>query len=172
MLDIFTRIIKGDMNNPFVRQAVEWFARIANQSHFDPDVLLYPNTTLVQAFDKHTQKPILYIPVHSVFMLESLGPNPEVGPEVIAQALAQVTKTAAWEAMKAGMGEIYMPCSDGNVIQFAEKHGYFRQTYNHVETIPPKAAEVSAENQDAKSTPAQSVQELRDLPFLKMKVFK
>lgn len=162
MKDYFTRVIKGDMNNPAVREAVDWFKRISHKSRLDPEVLTYPNTQLLQVYEKQTAKAIIYIPVHPVLMLESLGPNPEANPVHIAEALAQVTKTCVWEACRIGMGEIYMPCTDGDVIQFAEKHGYFRQAYQ-VQVEPAK------ENEDTTTTPPKF--EMRDMPFLKMKTF-
>jgi hypothetical protein len=153
--DIFTRIILGDMNNPVVQQASRWFEGIAKQSHLDPDVFRYPKTTLIQAYNKATGKPILYVPVHDVFMMESLGPNPEASDGEIAAALAQVVKSIHWEAYKQGLGEIYFPCTNERTAEFAGNHSFKRQ---------------NVQIEQSGDEGARNVIE-RDIPFYKMKVY-
>jgi hypothetical protein len=172
--DIFTRIVKGDMNNPNIRQAMEWLQRIAQVSHLDPEVLLYPSTRLLQAYEKGTAKPLLYMPVHQVFMMESLGPNPDASPMEIAAALAQITKTVCWEAQNQGIGEFYMPCSDGNVIKMAEAHGFMRMTYDETHRRELSEAErKEVETPEGGEAPREVVETIvRDMPFLKMKAYR
>lgn len=149
--DVFCRIIKGDMNNPAVRQAMEWLGRNAAVSRFDPDVIYYPATSLLQCFDKPTGRPILYVPIQKCFIMEGAGPNPEASEGEVAAAMAQLTKTVAWESQGGGMGEFYLPSTDGKMVEFAQRHGYIRQAY----VAKEGEADVA-----------------KDIPFLKFKVYR
>lgn len=89
----------------------------------DSTVLAYPATVVLVA---ESDNPKLYMPVQTVFMLDSLGPTPEATDRDIASALKGMVNVLAWEARKAGHGEIYMPCSHERTSQFAERHGFER----------------------------------------------
>lgn len=162
MKDIYTKLVlnKTDRNNPLVQQAMDWMLRLRDINHFDPEVLQYPATNLMVAYVKQQRKPVLYVPVQPVYMIDALGINPEASPEEIAGALAQVTKTVHWESHRMGWGEFYFPCSEPTVIQFAERHGYARMQYKNV--IVPQAPEGST----AVPNP---YPEMADIPFFKMK---
>jgi hypothetical protein len=158
--DVFTRVIVGDMNNPVVQQAARWFEGLAKESHLDPDVFRYPKTTLIQAYDKGSGKPLLYVPVHDVFMIESLGPNPDASDGEIAAALAQVVKSIHWEAYKQGLGEIYFPCTNDRTAEFASNHNFKRQFIQVRVKLDDKPEAETAERFED-----------RDTPFFKMKVY-
>ena len=164
--DVFTRIIRGDMNFPPVQQAVAWFNRIADRNHFDPDVLTYPSTALIQAYSKQTGKPLLYMPVHKVYMMEALGPAPDASGYDIAAALGQIVKSLAWDAPKDGVGELYYACTDPTVDAFCREHGFTRMTYQtgvHLEGPEPE---------EGKPDGRISVPNMSDMPFYKFKVFR
>lgn len=169
MKDVFVKMVKGDMNNPDVRQGVEWLQRHRELSRFDPDVLTYPGTILLQAYERTAQgrRPLLYTPVQRCLMWDALGPNPESSPLDVAAALAELTKTLVWESSGLGWGEFYMPCTDGNVVKFAEAHGYIRQAYN-AQTMEKEASK----DEQGNEIPATYRLEARDIPFLKFKVFR
>jgi hypothetical protein len=162
--DIFTRIIRGDMNFPPVQQAVAWFNRIAERNHFDPDVLTYPSTALIQAYSKQTGKPLLYMPVHKVYHMEALGPAPDASGYDIAAALAQIVKALAWDAPKDGVGELYYACTDPTVDSFCRDHGFTRMLYQSGTNQGPREP-------DAKDDPP-PVPVMSDMPHYKFKVFR
>jgi hypothetical protein len=177
--DVFTRIIRGDMNFPPVQQAVAWFNRIADRNHFDPDVLTYPSTALIQAYSKQTGKPLLYMPVHKVYMMEALGPAPDASGYDIAAALGQIVKSLAWDAPKDGVGELYYACTDPTVDAFCREHGFTRMTYNaglrerpmtdeEKQGVPPRK-DGEPHNPPIETTLESNV---ADMPHYKFKVFR
>lgn len=162
--DVFTRVIRGDMNYPPVQQAVAWFNRIQDRNHFDPDVLTYPSTALIQAYDKLTGKPLLYVPVHKVYMVEALGPAPDADGYDVAAALAQVIKACAWDAPKDGVGEIHYACTDPTIDDFCTRHGFMRMLYQSGTTQLPRP---EGAEKDPDPEPV-----LSDMPHYKFKVFR
>lgn len=172
--DIFTRIIRGDLNNPSVLQALDWFKRIADRNHFDPDVLTYPNTTLIQAYEKQTNKPMLYMPVHKVYHMEALGPAPEATGYDIAAALAQIVKSCSWAAPNEGIGELYYACTDPSIDSFCKDHGFVRMLYQSGTTTRPATDEEKKDLPAAADGAGQtvSVPEYADMPHYKFKVYR
>jgi hypothetical protein len=87
----------------------------------DPAVLTYPaTTTLVAASDK----PKLFMPVQTCYVLESLGAAEGATDREIALSLKNMLAVVGWEARKAGHGEVYFLCSHEPTQQFAERHGF------------------------------------------------
>lgn len=162
--DVFARVIRWDMNNPWCQQAIQWWSRIQDRNHFDPDVLTYPNTAVIQAYEKQTGRPLLYMPVHKVYMMEALGPNPDANGFEIASSLAQIVKALAWDAPKDGVGELYFPCTDENVNGFCTDHGFNRMLYQSGTTQLPRP---EGATDDPKPEPV-----MADMPHWKFKVFK
>jgi hypothetical protein len=156
--DIFVRSLQGSpQQNPRIAKAVEWLARIREQSHLDTDVLTYPATCMLEAYIKGTGEPVLYMPIQHVYMMESLGPNPVASPVDIAKGLEEITKILSYDAHKSGIGEIYYPSTDPMVNAFAQRHHFSLMDYE-----APCA--VSEQNP--------SGMEKRLIPFFKMKVYK
>lgn len=167
--DMYTRLVADskNMNNPLVRQALEWMLRLRDINHFDPEVLNYPTTSLMVAYVKQERKPIIYVPIQECYMIDALGINPEASPEDVASALGQITKTVHWETLRAGRGEFYFPCSDLSTIGFADKHMYMRMQYTEV-TAP--AQPKSTQENPVPLPRVNPITEVKDIPFFKMKV--
>lgn len=104
-----------------VKKAEESFNSVKAISALDPSVFSYPATQILVA---ESDKPILFMPVQTTYMLESLGPTVEASDLEIAAALKQMTQVIHWEACKAGIGEYYMLCSHQRTQDFAQMHGY------------------------------------------------
>ncbi len=107
-------------------QFLQWLARIADKNLIDPDVLTYPATTVLCAYDTESGKPLLFVPIQSVFMVESLAPSPEITELEMAKSLEKLIDVLVWESRNGGRGEIYYPCADETVIAIGERHGFKR----------------------------------------------
>jgi hypothetical protein len=135
------------MRNIWVRPAIaddkplatEWWARIANENHIDPDVLEYPSTVVMTA--EKDGEPICFMPVQnaivaepvnekaeSVMMCEALAPKEDLSGLDMAKALDKFLTVLTFKAKELGIGEIHMPCTDENVIALAEARGFVKSS--------------------------------------------
>lgn len=119
------------MNHVFCRPAlpaddqfIAWVVDNMERNVFDPEILKYKATKVIEAFAG--DKTLLYLPTQEVTMLESLAINPANRGAETAAALKAVTQTVAWEARRKGQGEIYFMCADRETAEFASHHGYDR----------------------------------------------
>lgn len=101
-------------------QMAEWMARLSHRNNIDTKIFEYPATKVLKASNG---KPLVYLPIQSVQMLESLAINPEATPGEVSVALKDLLAIAEWEGRKAGHGELYFFCSDAETCAYAEHHG-------------------------------------------------
>lgn len=94
------------------------------QNLVDHKVYEYPATSTLKAVKDG--KPLVFMPIHPVFMLESLGIVSQNSAVDTALALSELVKTVRWEAHNKGHGEIFFACSEPTTQAFAEKHGFER----------------------------------------------
>lgn len=151
--DIFVQPLIGPRTDPRIQQAMNWFGAIREKSHLDVSVFKYPTLTILEAFVKETGEPVLYQPVHKVYMMEALGPNPMASERDIARGLEEIIKVLHFEAQNEGIREIYYPSTDAAVNVFAQRHHFTLMDY-----------EVPCEPND----PAGPTKQL--MPFFKMKI--
>lgn len=105
-----------------VREMAEWLARNAANNRLDVDVLGYPATETLCAERGGTT--LLYVPVQSCLILESIGPNPKATDAEIAMSLDRIVSTAVFAARGLGHGELRFDCSDQRTFKFAQRHGF------------------------------------------------
>lgn len=98
----------------------KWLKDTANNL-FDPDVLTYPQTTILAA---HDTEPIVYMPVQIAAVLESLAVRPGASPLEFASAIKELIKTVAFLSKTRGIHELYFVSKDENVNRLAAKHGF------------------------------------------------
>lgn len=103
-----------------IPQMAEWMARLAQRNNLDSDIFKYPATTTLKASNG---KALVYMPVQTVYMLESLAISPEASPLEVAAALRALFNVTEWEGRNAGHGEQYFLCADGETCAFAEHQG-------------------------------------------------
>jgi hypothetical protein len=103
--------------------AVRWWNRIRDVNHFDPHVATYPTIAYMAAEDAN-RGALLYVPIQTVYMIDALGPNPDSSPLDLAEALKQFIKVLAFKAAENGVGEIYFPTNDKDIIKLAKMHGF------------------------------------------------
>lgn len=101
-------------------QMAEWIAANSARNDVDPNIFCYPATRVLKASNG---KPLVYMPVQNVQMLESLGINPEANAAEVSLALKDLLQVIEWEGRKAGHGEILFLTSDKSTKRFAGNHG-------------------------------------------------
>jgi len=117
MKPIKVRLIRPEDEELFV----DWSARNLSHNQFDPDVLSYPQTTVLCAED---EQPEMFMPVQLAVVLESLAPRPDATPLKRAAAIRRLVFTVAELAKKIGVGELYFVSKDQDIIDMALRHGF------------------------------------------------
>lgn len=117
MKEIWVRVA----NQSDIPTAAKWFLLNTGKSLLDMDVFKYPQSCVYVA---HSDHPILYMPVQTVVMLESVGPNPAASDLELARGLAEIVKTIKFLSQTRGIGEIYFLSTDERVQRIAERHGF------------------------------------------------
>lgn len=87
----------------------------------DPKVLTYPATTVLVAA---SDRPKLFMPVQTCYVLESLGATEHATEREIALSLKNMLAIVGWEARRSGHGEIYFQASEPKIANFAKRHGF------------------------------------------------
>lgn len=102
-------------------QASEWLLNTPDNL-LDPAVISYPNLrTLKVDVDG---EPVLYVPFHPVFCLESLGVKPGVSPRKLAYALRKAQDALEELAKAYGIKEVIQACKEPTTLAFSLRHGY------------------------------------------------
>lgn len=108
--------------SPVTEDMLKWAVEgQKNNNYFDPNVLRYGATFTLVARSK--SKDVLYIPIQTVFMLESLAINPDATKHEVAVALREVLVSLGLLAQRSGIGEIYFLGTNDDTNAFALKHG-------------------------------------------------
>lgn len=92
-----------------------------DHNYFDPSVLGYPTTFTLRT--TQGKQSILFMPVQTAFVMESLGINPESSNHQVAVSLKEIVVALKLEAQRRGIGEIYFAGSNDKTNEFAVKHG-------------------------------------------------
>lgn len=111
-------------NDPVdVTKAQSSFESVRPISFLDPKVFEYPTTRVLVAENSH---PVMYLPVQTCYVLESLGPTEEATDLEIASSLKQLTAILHYESARNGQGEMLFFCGHEATQAFAQKHGWER----------------------------------------------
>ena len=140
-----------------VEKAQESLNSVRGISFLDPETLTYPVTRILVA---ENGKPVMFLPVQTCYVLESLGPTKEASDMEIASALKQLTAILHYESSKAGHGEMLFFCGHPATQNFAEKHGWERvdipiyrwKVSRSGEETPSEAIEQKGSNHEGLST--------------------
>ena len=82
----------------------------------DDTFLNYPSTTILVAEDG---KDSVYMPVQTVYLMETMGIPPGTPDIAIAKAMKQFVSILVWESRKVGQGEILFFGNNQQTIDFA-----------------------------------------------------
>lgn len=104
------------------KEAMDSLLALSDKNLYDPNVLLYPSTGILKSFN--SDKSLVFMPVHKVHMLESLGINPQATAMEVASGLKSLVLTVAYESRNIGIGELMFLCRDEQTAAFARAHGF------------------------------------------------
>lgn len=99
-------------------QAIEW---LEATPEFDRNILSYPTTRVLCSYNS---KPVAYLPMQNVLMLETLAVDPGTDLLQAAQAARDLVKGAEVVASSNNMKEIYFLCTNDDVTTMATNHGF------------------------------------------------
>lgn len=106
----------GDSQN-----LAEWLVYNADKNLLDEKAVTRPGTMI---FCAHDDKPLVYMPLQFVGVLESLAPRPGATQTELAAALKELVKTAAFSCRSMNVHEIMFVCKDDKLADLAVKHGF------------------------------------------------
>lgn len=113
--------------DPESEPVVDWCQANSERNAFDRDVLSYPSTKVLAAYqDFPDGKVINYMPIQGATILESIGSNPEATLNEITQGVIECVQGAALMAYANGFREIYFCASDDSTAKAAEHMGFDR----------------------------------------------
>jgi hypothetical protein len=100
----------------------EWVWKMRHLNMFDMNVIGYPRTAMLKASDE--EKALLYMPIQSVLMFDSIAPRPGLTPRQEALCLARIRDLVDDVAKSSRHRETYFFCKDDRVADISIKHGY------------------------------------------------
>lgn len=121
---IFVRPAGSKDMDLFVRWTIENRAR----NGADPDVVGYPTTFVLCAYDG--EGPLVYMPVQQPLMLDSLAIRPKTDPTTVASAIRDLFKAAVMQAHLKGSGEVYFISDEPSIQEFAQNHVFEKLPVN------------------------------------------
>jgi hypothetical protein len=112
----------GSMTKTAIAKFVDWVWQMRHLNLFDKDVLTYPRTVMCRAGNEDDD--LLFVPVQSVLMFDSLAPKPGLTPRQEAMCLWRVGEAVDEIAKQTGHREVYFFCSDDRVADICSRHGF------------------------------------------------
>jgi hypothetical protein len=114
------------MKHIFVRPAkvadsekcAKWAIQNLDRNKLDAKVMEYPSTFTLAAYTE--DGPVMFMPVQTPLMMESVCMDPEASDMNQAQALKELVQALVTQAHLKGIGEIYFVGSDERTSAFAE----------------------------------------------------
>lgn len=95
-----------------IPQVVKWLNANPLNS-YDPRILDYPTLKIFTSYGDNGN--VCHLPIHQVYMMESIARNPEESDLNVAQALRDLTKATELAADAAGIREVYFLGGEGKV---------------------------------------------------------
>lgn len=97
---VFVRPVKPDDTKKFVDWSLE-----TPDNEFDPEVVKYPSTFVLCAYDKDGA--LAYQPIQQAFVMDSFASRPGATKLQIATAMKELFQEAVVQSHLKGVGEIY-----------------------------------------------------------------
>jgi hypothetical protein len=127
-------------------QFMKWGVE-GKDNYLDPSVIFYPSTMNLKA--TQGKSVVMYMPVQTAFVLESLAINPEARKHEITVGLREMVVSLRLIAQQRGIGEIYFLGTNEKTNAFAEAHGFEKlpwqayrmkvfdeELYGDIQTVP------------------------------------
>lgn len=113
--------IVGKMEPPEQQEFTDWVQKTP-LNMFDPDVIGYPCAMMLKAFDENGA--LLYIPLQSVLMYDSIAAKPGITPKQEALSMWRIGELVDSIQKDLGYGESYFVCRDDRVADICLRHGF------------------------------------------------
>jgi hypothetical protein len=107
---------------------VEWMREQRKNTDFDKRVLGYPRACMAQI--TQAEETIALVPVHPVFMLESLARNPNLTDSQLVLALNSLNEQVQQVMQDSGMAETFFQTNIERFADICEKHGWEKALYD------------------------------------------
>lgn len=104
------------------KQYIKWAWHSRDRSSLDASVLSYPRACMATAYQDG--KPILFVPLHPVLMMESLADDPELNNRQRALGLWRVAEQLDKAMKDTGIRETYFLTKDREYANKVCKHGF------------------------------------------------
>jgi len=106
----------------------KWTTENLDRNDADPEVLTYPTTFVLCAYD--SDGPLAFLPVQQPMFLEGLAPRPGADQIKIAAALRDLFKACVTQAHLKGSGELYFLSQDESTDKFARHHAFTKLPFS------------------------------------------
>lgn len=117
MKDIWPRAVtKTDI------ETMDVWLKETPQNLFDRGILNYRDK--MRFYCAHNGSPVMFAPLQSVLMVESLGVKPDAAPWEVAKAMETLIKYFVGKASDEGYNELYFISGDETLTEFARKHEF------------------------------------------------
>ena len=107
---------------------IEWMWGQRISTDFDKSVISYPRSCMVQI--TQDDETIALVPVHPVFMLESLARNPNLTDSELVLALRSLDEKIQQTMKDTGMAEAFFQTNSERFADICEKHGWEKALYD------------------------------------------
>lgn len=97
---------------------VKWTEDNLSRNAADPEVITYPTTFVLCAYDD--KGPLVFMPIQQPLFLESLAIRPDADVISVAGALRDLFKAVVTQAHLKGSGEIYFISDEESIQEFAK----------------------------------------------------
>jgi hypothetical protein len=109
---------------------IKWMQTQRTNTDFDPSVLGYPRACMARVHQG--EEPIAMVPIHPVFMLESLARNPELTDSQLVLALNSIDKKVQQAMQDSGIAETFFQTNNERFAYICERHGWIKALYDPV----------------------------------------
>jgi hypothetical protein len=107
---------------------IEWMQIQRASTDFDRHVLGYPRACMAQV--QKGEETIAMVPLHPVFMLESLARNPNLTDSQLVLALNSIDKKIQKAMQDSGMAESFFQTNNERFAEICELHGWEKALYD------------------------------------------
>ena len=112
----------GSVSPEDAKRFSEWVWAMRGLNMFDPSVISYPRTVMLRASNE--ADPLLFVPLQSVLMFDSIAPKPGLSPRQEALCLRRIDQKVESLAKDSQHREVYFICRDDRVADLCARHGY------------------------------------------------
>lgn len=115
---IYVRPVRPEDRELFI----QWTWNNVGRNGADPEVIGYPSTFVLCAYD--SDGPLVFMPIQQPLVLDAVAIRPGADNLKVAAALRDLFKTAVTQAYLKGSGEIYFISDEESIQKFAGQQAF------------------------------------------------